>query len=288
MPSHTYLRVGRYHDAIAANVLAHTSDEAFLRHGHVPYGPAHDMAFLVHAAQTSGERTVAYEYADTLRHHYQQYPDRGDYPNAELGWHIWRTVRLRFGEFDEIFRDQNDMPRDWPYAQVLGHYSKGVAYLATTENTRRAKKHWQALQENMKAVQASFQPVARIANWTLASAIEYRDGNLENALELVRKARIEQENWAYTEPPAWHMTMAQCEGTLLRIVGHVEEAIEMFEHDLQRVPENRQSLYGLWQALVESKADSSRIETVQKRLWEASKWADEPDRPPIVCPQLGE
>jgi len=141
----------------------------------------------------------------------------------------------------------------------------------------------------MKAVQASFQPVARIANWTLASAIEYRDGNLENALELVRKARIEQENWAYTEPPAWHMTMAQCEGTLLRIMGHVQEAIAMFEHDLKRVPENRQSLYGLQQALrMDPGADDRIIENIQKRLREASKWADEPDRPPIVCTQLGE
>ena len=27
MPSHTYLRVGRYHDAVLANVQAHASDE---------------------------------------------------------------------------------------------------------------------------------------------------------------------------------------------------------------------------------------------------------------------
>ena len=47
MPSHTYLRVGRYHDAILANIQAHHSDQAYLDHHHLPYGPAHDTAFLV-------------------------------------------------------------------------------------------------------------------------------------------------------------------------------------------------------------------------------------------------
>lgn len=127
-----------------------------------------------------------------------------------------------------------------------------------------------------------------IANLTLASAIEYWKGNVETALALVQAARTKQESWAYTEPPAWHMTVAQCEGTLLRLMGKPNAAVNAFQHDLQNVKENRQSLYGLWMALVEANATEAEIASVLQRYKEASKWADEPNRSPVVCPQLGE
>ena len=84
MPSHTHLRIGRYHDAVQNNLKAHESDESWLQHGSLPYGSAHDTAFLIHAAGLSGERTVAYDYANQLRHHYRQYPDQPDRPDPEL------------------------------------------------------------------------------------------------------------------------------------------------------------------------------------------------------------
>lgn len=288
MPSHTYLRVGRYHDAIVANIKAHESDEAYLQHHYLPYGPAHDTAFLVHAAQTSGEQQVAYDYADRLRKHYTDYPDHPDGPGPELGWHIWRTVRLRMGDYKEVLADTNEMPREWPYAQVLGHYSKGVAVLATMQDVALATLKLELLQKVLPAVDDSLEPVAVIANLTLASAIEYWNGNAETALALVQAARTQQESWAYTEPPAWHMTVAQCEGTLLRLMGKPNAAVNAFQHDLQNIKENRQSLYGLWMALVEAHATETEIASVLQRYKEASKWADEPNRPPVVCPQLGE
>ena len=291
MPSHTYLRVGRYHDATLSNIKAHTSDEAYLEHNHLPYGPAHDTAFLIHAAQTSGERDVAYYYADVLRTHYTNYPDQPDYPNAELGWHIWRTVRLRFGDWEEVLQDSDAAaPRQWPYAVVLGQYTEGVASLGSTHNIHAATKRLQALQAFLPTVNESFEDVAAIANITLTSAIEYWKGNMDLALELMQAARKEQDSWAYTEPPAWFMTVAQCEGTLLRIMGKPNEAVQVFRQDLINIPENRHSLYGLWTAMIDSGADEESISNVKKHFDVASKWADnDSDRAaPIVCPLLGE
>lgn len=238
----------------------------------------------MHAAQKSGEQRIAYDYADRLRSHYDRYPDAPDYPGAALGWHIWRTVRLRFGDYESVLQDDdNNMPREtWRYAMLLGYYTKGVAYLmGTVKNIDAAKESLQAIQETLASIDESLKGVATIANLTLASVIQFLDdnGNPETALGLVQTAQIEQESWLYTEPPAWHMTVAQCEATLLH---------HMFRHDLKNIPENRQSLYGLWKALVSAEASSTDVANAKKRYEEASKWADDLSIPPIVCPQLGE
>jgi hypothetical protein len=58
MAGHTYLRIGRYNDAIKANIVAHNADERFLKNGHTPYGPGHNGAFLVYAAAMDGQSKV--------------------------------------------------------------------------------------------------------------------------------------------------------------------------------------------------------------------------------------
>lgn len=299
MPSHTYLRIGRYHDAISANIKAHISDEVYLEHGHLPYGPAHDTAFLVHAAQLSGEKSVAYQYADQLREHYTKYPDHPDYPGPSMGWHLWRTVRLRCGDFDAVLQDTDETPSDWPYATVLGHYSKGIATLVASSSSsepthkrlEKATKHLKDLQATLPRVEESLTEAAIVGNLTLTAAIEYwnrGDGGMEKALNLIQEARKRQESWAYTEPPGWYMSVSQCEATLLRLMEKAEDAISLFQNDLQNIRENRFGLHGLMQAMIAAGGNTSSISIVQKRLAKASKWADEPEQLPLVCPLFGE
>jgi len=324
MPSHTYLRIGRYHDAVSANVVAHESDEAYIHHALVPYGPAHDIAFLIYAAQLSGERETAYRYADVLRDHYRNYPTNPDGPGTEQGWHIWRTVRLRFGDYASIREDDDDIASGvvietekpmWPYAIVLGHYSKGVASLRINDSSSinagtatnddddkklsEAMNHLLSLRDAIPGVGSSFHGMATVANLTLSAAIEYYrrsrtvteiDRGYGQVLELYRKARIEQESWVYTEPPSWYTTVALCEGTLLRMLGRYDESIETFRNDLKRVPKNRYALYGLKTTMVASGANASDIQEATDRFNTASLWSDPDVRNsiPVVCPELGE
>ena len=81
----------------------------------------------------SGQRAVAYSYAERLRDDiYAPFPDEPDGPGPNKGWHIWRTARLRFGDFDAVLADNStddNLPRPWPYALVLGAFSRGAALL---------------------------------------------------------------------------------------------------------------------------------------------------------------
>ena len=110
------------------------------------------------------------------------------------------------------------------------------------------------------------------------------------ALAWFRKARKEQEQWRYTEPPDWYSSLWLCEGTLLRIIGRYEEARGAFAKDLTNFPENRLGLYGLWKTLEEEGASGDQLRNIRERFEKASSWADSSvkENPPLVCPELGE
>ena len=55
MPSHIFLRIGRYHDAVQANIHAYAADLADEGRCQTPYGPDHNMAMLISAAAMAGE-----------------------------------------------------------------------------------------------------------------------------------------------------------------------------------------------------------------------------------------
>ena len=55
MPSHTFVRIGRYHDAVAANVHAWRADVADASACQSPYEPEHNTDMLVYAANMGGE-----------------------------------------------------------------------------------------------------------------------------------------------------------------------------------------------------------------------------------------
>ncbi len=321
MPSHTYVRLGRYHDAIRSNVEAHISDQSYEKHSAVAYGVAHDLVVLIYAAGVSGERSVAMAYSNELRQNYRDYPTRHDGPGPEMGWHIWRTIRLCFGDFDAILNDGDGIPggesdsqsetnketTSWPYAMVLGHYAKGVASLWNTDASidkvhrlLEAKFHLKKLREATPSVDPGFRGMVSVADSSLDASIQFYEiqnnkplktgENFEPVLELFRSARVEQDDWGYTEPPHWHTSLKLCEGTLLKKTGQHSEAEEVFKADLDCRPENRFALYGLWKVMEESGASEEKIQEIRKRFEEASSWADESTKnnPPLVCPELGE
>jgi len=58
MPSHTFVRIGRWHDAVTANLAAYKADVADAQHCQSPYEPEHNTDMLVYAANMAGEVRV--------------------------------------------------------------------------------------------------------------------------------------------------------------------------------------------------------------------------------------
>ena len=55
MASHTFVRIGRYHDGVMSNVRAFEADMNDSEHCRAPYLPEHNLEMLIYAATLGGE-----------------------------------------------------------------------------------------------------------------------------------------------------------------------------------------------------------------------------------------
>ena len=68
MASHTFVRLGRYHDGVIANVRAFEADMGDSEHCRRPYLPEHNLEMLIYAATSGGEVLAASFLALTFTH----------------------------------------------------------------------------------------------------------------------------------------------------------------------------------------------------------------------------
>ena len=279
-----YARIGRYWDAVLRNVEATKSDQAFAEHGRLPYGPAHNMAFLIYAANMAANKTAAVEYSELLRTSlYMKYPDRPDGPGPSVGWHIPETTELRFGNWPAVLDANFSMPRSWPYGFVLGAFARGIAAVRSGMLTL-ASEQLQMLQLHANNVSADYLGCVQVADLSLKAAIADVTVGLEEAIPILSEAVVKQVSFVYDEPPKWFMPMRQCLGTLQRRAGHLVDAKATFINDLSKYPENPWSLYGLLQVERLQKVDPKVLKRLETRLAQATKHADRPLESP--CPMF--
>ena len=67
MPAHIFLRTGFYGNGVAVNIVAHASDATWLNHSVVPYGPAHNLIFLIYCACMDGQSATAVHYGEVVK-----------------------------------------------------------------------------------------------------------------------------------------------------------------------------------------------------------------------------
>jgi hypothetical protein len=135
MPSHIYMRVGRYADASRANIEAIAADEDYLAQcsaqGLYPamYYP-HNIHFLWSAATMEGRSELALASAlkvrDTVR-------GGGCCAASELSGQDWLSTLLfaqvRFGRWQDVLATP-EPAADQLYARALWHYARGLALAA--------------------------------------------------------------------------------------------------------------------------------------------------------------
>ena len=73
MASHTFVRLGRYHDGVTSNVRAFEADMDDSEHCRQPYLPEHNLEMLIYAATSGGEVQAASCFAVTSTHSMPHY-----------------------------------------------------------------------------------------------------------------------------------------------------------------------------------------------------------------------
>ncbi len=286
MPSHIYIRLGRYHDATLANQRAIEADRRYLeqvdtqgsyRLGYVP----HNYHFAWFTASLEGRRELAGDLArqmaglidgeamrkrslTTLQHYYVT-------PLYDL---------VRFGRWDDILAYAGPA-EDLVYPRAVWHYARGMAFMRKGRlvDAIREKQRLDTLRKDpdLKWVTVwdvnKSRHILEIASLTLNGEIAAAAGHYETAADILQDAVKREDELNYDEPPAWHFPTRQALGAVLLQADKMSEAEAVYRQDLLLFPENGWSLYGLMEAL-RRQGRTGEADEVQRRFREAWRHAD--------------
>ena len=279
MPSHIYLRVGRYHDAVVANQRAALADENYIAQcnaqGFYPAGYyPHNIHFLWYSAMMEGRRELAVATALRL---YDKVPlDMArQFGSIQRYLGVRAATYVRFGMWPEALAEP-EMPEGMPLAAFMRTYGRGVAFAATGEldaaRVELADLRNQQDSEELNAVMMRrgdiAETLAGIAVALVAAEIAKAEGDAEGEIQQLTAAVAAQDSLPYSEPPFWHFPVRQALGTSYLRMGDIAAATRVFSEDLDKFPRNGWSLYGLKQARLAAGESTEDLEETLASAWQ--------------------
>ncbi len=278
MPSHIYLRVGRYADAVTANQKAAMADEDYIAQcnaqGLYPaaYYP-HNIHFLWYSAMMEGRKALSVDSALKLA---EKVPLEVAEQMGALQSYVAVPVYtyVRFGMWDEVLA----LPvheGNLPFAQAMSHYGRGLAY-AAKGNVQGAELELQVLEslaadENLRKLNMRrpgvVDDLTGIATSLVRARIARTQGDAEAELAALQQAVTHQDALPYTEPPLWHYPVRQTLGEAQMRMGDHAAARETFAEDLVHFPMNPWSLYGMEMAQQELGEDTTELTEQRSNAW---------------------
>ncbi len=265
MPSHIYMRVGRYADAYDANFAAVEADEDYITQcraqGMYPlnYYP-HNQHFLAWAAMFQGRKEEAMKASRAVAN---GIPNASTNEGRGAVWNLYETFRSqpmytmgRFGMWQEALREPAPeasalfMNGVWRYVRSLAHTHTG--------NLRKARKELKYLRQLQSQVAAhpdytigfgSATTMLTIASEIAAGEIAAAKGDYTEALAHLETGVRLEDSLLYNEPPDWYFPVRHILGAVLLEAGRATEAEVIYWADLAKNPENGFALFGLERAL---------------------------------------
>jgi len=281
MPSHIYIRVGRYRDASIANIKASKADEDYITQcraqGMYPsaYYP-HNVHFLWAALTMEGRSAEAIEAAHktSTRHDDHHFED----PTFAFP-HLLGTVPLfaytRFGKWQEVLSEPK--PRaDRPFRVAIWHFARGMAFRSNgdIEKAEAELAELSRFRDDPKLAELmifgnnSLQDMTLIAVSILGGEVAAMKGDVAGATELLRQAAQVEDGLIYSEPRDWPQPARHSLGAVLLEHGKPAEAEQVYLEDLQIHRENGWALYGLWRSLLDQGKESEAA--AARRRFEAA------------------
>jgi tetratricopeptide (TPR) repeat protein len=291
MPSHIDVVRGRWLEAIAANTKAMKADHAYEerspRQDFYRLYMAHNHHMRAFAAMMVGQSELA---LSSVRELVDEMPADWLEENASWadGWVVMPIeVLMRFGRWQEIL-DEPEPPEHLPLSRALRHYARGVAYAAMGK-VDEARTEQRVFEEARTRVtpEATFgnnsaHDILAVAEALLDGEILYRAGEHEEGFARLREAVRREDALRYDEPPDWIQPVRHPLGAALLQSGRYEEAEAVFRRDLERLPGNGWSLFGMGRALRLQGKDAEAV-GYEARFEEAWKSADVKISSPCFC-----
>ena len=281
MPSHIFMRVGRYQDAYDINIEAAKVDENYIAQcnaqGLYPlaYYP-HNLHFLAWSSMYTGRRGESIAAAWKVK-------DRVEAGSRSNTWGLNETFRsqpifvmTRFGMWDELLKVEKPFMRAqfmtgiWHYGRALAHLHKGNMSEAEKEAASLS-----SLVDKMTEGQPGYSNfedaggLLTIALQVVEGEMASKKGDYDKAVFHLSSAARMEDSLAYNEPPSWYFPTRHILGAILLDAGRPVEAEVVYWDDLKHNPENAYSLYGMYQALTAQKKDALAEEFMNRynKMW---------------------
>lgn len=286
MPSHIYIRTGKYHEGSVVNEKAIEVDSLYLdacaKQGVYPLMLfPHNIHFLAATAALEGRGETSINAAYRVAAHTDNTVIRDE------GWQtlqhylmIPHYVLVKFAQWDHILTlEQPD--EDLLYPNAVWLYARGMALAGKgqLEKAREALSEVQKIGQNPELekitiweLNSSVQLV-QIAERVLEAEILRKEGQRKEAIALLKEAVALEDQLNYNEPPDWFFSVRHPLGALLLEDGQYVEAEKIYREDLFFMPENGWALNGLYQSLRKQNKKEAAAD-VKARFEKAWQYAD--------------
>lgn len=245
MPSHIYIRVGRYHDAAVANQKAIAVDNDYITQCHaqgvypLAYMP-HNHHFLWFAATMEGDRQLAIEagknVAAMVDPQMMREPGMGILQNFSS---VPLFTMIRFGQWDEIL-DAPQPEADLKYPRGVWHYARGLAYNAQGQiaQAKQELEQLDLLADDPELEKVTIwdinttQSILKVAREVLTGEIAVKQGKYLRAIAHLDQAVKLEDALNYDEPADWPTPARQYLGAAFLKAKGYDTAEEVYREDL--------------------------------------------------------
>jgi tetratricopeptide (TPR) repeat protein len=258
MPSHIYVRVGQYDDAVEANERAVQADQNYLRQcreqGMYPGGYfPHNIHFLWYANSLRGDSQGAIEAARKVSE-YTQDLRCGAFEGGRQRYLLVLAL-AQFGRWNAVL-EQKLPGDDYRFDQGMHHFARCLAHLGL-KDLPLARAEYAAFkkatsEEEVKKVENPFFPAGKVVgviDQIMEGKIALYQGDEVNSIKHLRQAVAQEGEIDYMEPPFVHYSVRWSLGAAHLRLGQFAEAEEVFRQDLEWLPRNGWALHGLAMAL---------------------------------------
>jgi len=291
MPSHTYIRRGRWQEAVEANERAIKADNDYAKTvpGQQFYRMymAHNHHMLAFAAMMQGQSakslTAVRAMLAGVPQDWVTEPKNAAIADGYVAAPM--EVMKRFGRWDDLLAEP-EPPAVFPIARAMRHELRGVAYAAKGK-IAEAREEQKYFHEAVKKVPegATFgnntaADLFAVATDVLEGEILAHEGKLADAVTALLSAAAKEEKLRYSEPPDWVVPVKHALGAWLLKANRPAEAETVYRADLAQWPDNGWSLFGLAASL---EAQGKAAEAAAARRAFAAVWQRADVTPPASC-----
>ena len=259
MPSHIWMRIGRYGDAVRGNQEAWIADQRAAYDGPPGVYTSHNLHMLAFAASFDGQSAVAIRAAKDLAR-----------LSAGSSFYVPLTL-VRFGHWEEILELRVDEDSD--FRAGVHHFARGLARLRTGDRTRAGIER-----DALSALRAGLPDEGRfrghlqtdllgIAQGVLEGEIHAADQDFEQAVAALERAVEISDGLSYDEPEPWTIPPRHHLGAILLEADRPADAERVYREALAIHPKAGWSLRGLADALRAQGQDADEVEAEFREAW---------------------